>query len=116
MSETEKLPLFTIRISKYNKSRCLKKIITLPTEYKVNAKAWMTRTIFEDWVSKLDRKYLLKFHIIALAIDKYPAHLAIEGLKVTTFVFLPPNITGILRSCDQGTIQALEKCSTANAF
>ncbi|GFO06404.1 tigger transposable element-derived protein [Plakobranchus ocellatus] len=106
MSGTEKLPLLTI--GKFQKPRCLKNIKTLPTEYKASTKAWMTGAIFEDWVRRLDRKYLLKGRSIALVIDNCPAHPAIESLKMITFVFLPPNTTSILQPCNQGIIQALK--------
>ncbi|GFR72768.1 tigger transposable element-derived protein 6 [Elysia marginata] len=79
MSGTEKLPF--LAIFNFNKLRCLKNI-KLPTEYKANTKAWMTGTIFEDSVRKLDRKYLLKGGSIALVINNCPAHP--EGVKATT--------------------------------
>ncbi|KAK3767651.1 hypothetical protein RRG08_007755 [Elysia crispata] len=51
----------------------------------------MTGSIFEDWVKKLDRKYLPKDYSIVLVIDNCPAHPAIEGLKAIPCNFgVPP--------------------------
>ena len=68
----------------------------------------MTGSIFENWVRKLERKYLVKGRSIALVIDNCPEHLAIEGLKAIVLVFLSPNTTSVLQPCDQRIIQALK--------
>ena len=104
MSSTEKLPLLII--GKFQNNMKI-----LPTEYKKNSKAWMARSIFEDWVRKLNRKHLLKGRSIALVIDNCPEHPAIEGLKAISLVFFPPNTTSVLQAlqqCDQGIIQTLK--------
>lgn len=64
----EKLPMFVIGKSK-KKPSCFKNVKHLPCEYKSQKRSWLNSEILEEWVRKIDRK----------------------------FVFLPPNMTSILR-------------------
>ncbi|GFO31780.1 tigger transposable element-derived protein 6 [Plakobranchus ocellatus] len=103
MTGSEKRPL--VITGKYDKSRCLKNIRTLPVTYKANKKAWMIGSIFEEWVRKLDWNFPLQGRSVVLFIDNCSAHPQITGLSAVKLVFLPPNKTSILQACDQGIIQ-----------
>ena len=107
MDGSEKLPLLII--GKFERPRCMKNIKTLPVTYKANKKAWMTGKIFEEWLRKLDRKFLLQGRSIALIVDNCSAHPRLDGLRAVRLIFLPPNTTSVLQPCDQGIIQNL-KC------
>lgn len=106
MDGTDKYPRLTI--GKSAKPRCFKGIVTLPTEYKFNKKAWMTSGIFCEWIKKFDRK--MAGRKIALLLDNCPAHpQVITGLKNTTVYYFPPNTTSILQPMDQGVIANFKK-------
>ncbi|GFO06122.1 LOW QUALITY PROTEIN: tigger transposable element-derived protein [Plakobranchus ocellatus] len=67
----------------------------------------MTGAIFENWLRKLDRKFLLQGKSIAMVKDNCPAHPNIDDLRSIKLVFLPPNTTS-LQPCDQGIINSFK--------
>ncbi|GFN91634.1 tigger transposable element-derived protein 6 [Plakobranchus ocellatus] len=102
----EKLPLLVIGSSA--NPRCFKNVKSLPVEYTSNNEAWMTSSIFETWIRKLDRKYLLQGRSIVMVLDNCPAHPKIKDLKAIRLEFLPPNTTSHTQPCDQGIINAFK--------
>ena len=68
----------------------------------------MNTEISEEWVRKLDRKFLADHRKVALIIDNCPAHTSISNLTNVQIVFLPPNTTSILQPMDQGVIRSLK--------
>ena len=96
------LPLMVI--GKSLKLRCLKNVKNLPVQYTANKRAWMTSTIFETWRRKLDRIFFLLSISIAVIV-----HPNIDGLRSIKLVFLAPNTTSHLQSCDQGIIHSLKR-------
>jgi hypothetical protein len=102
----DKLPL--LAIGKFEKPRCFKNVKTLPTEYKFNKKAWMTGSIFEQWVRKMDRIFLLQGRSIALIVDNCSAHPRLTCLRAISLFFLPPNTTSVLQPLDQGVIYSFK--------
>ncbi|GFO19324.1 tigger transposable element-derived protein 4-like [Plakobranchus ocellatus] len=88
----------------------MKSIKNLPVEYTANKKAWMTGAIFENWLRKLDRKFLLQGRSIAMVMDNCPAHPNVDDLRSIKFVFLLPNTTSYLQPCDQGIINSFKHC------
>ncbi|GFS14924.1 tigger transposable element-derived protein [Elysia marginata] len=103
----EKLPLLAIG-KLYEKPRCFKNIRTLPVTYRSNKKAWMTGKLFEEWVRKLDRQFVLQGRSIALIIGNCSAHPPISDLYAIEMFFLPPNTTSLLQPCDQGIIKTFK--------
>lgn len=104
MDGSEKLPL--LMIGKFSQPRCFKGINTLPVTYRHNKKAWMTGSLFEEWVRKQDRRFLLQGRSVALVLDNCSAHpQVINDLRAITMFFLPPNTTSCLQPCDQGIIK-----------
>ena len=69
----------------------------------------MTSSIFEDWLRKLDRKFLLQGRSILMIVDNCPAHPAINGLSSIKLEFLPPNTTSHTQPCDQGIIHSFKR-------
>lgn len=92
-------------IGKSIKPRCFKGIKTLPVDYKANSKAWMTSAIFEEWLTKWDKK--LKKDTLLL-VDNCPGHTMKITLKHLNVVFLPANTTSIVQPCDQGIINTFK--------
>lgn len=103
MSGTEKLPL--LFIGKPAKPRCLKNIKSLPVEYKNNKKAWMTSSIFQQWLIKIDKEMTSQQRKVLLFIDNCTAHKDLPILRSITVKFLPANTTSKLQPLDQGIIQ-----------
>lgn len=103
MSGTEKLPLLVI--GKSAKPRCFKNIKSLPTEYKSNKKAWMTSSIFQEWLIGIDKRMSSHKRKILLFIDNCTAHNDLPVLRSITVRFLPANTTSKLQPLDQGIIQ-----------
>ena len=100
----EKLPLFMI--GRYARPRCFKDVKQLPIRmYRSNKKAWMTSTLFEEWITKWDKSL---DHKVALILDNCAAHPKLTSLKNVELFFLPPNTTSKTQPMDQGVIQNLK--------
>ena len=107
MTGYEKLPL--LAIGKFKKPRCFRGVTCLQTGYEANKNAWMTSTIFEEWIRKWDEKLKRKERKIALFVDNCSAHPPhISSLDCIELVFLPPNTTSEIQPCDQGIIKTFK--------
>lgn len=95
-------------IGRFEKPRCFKGIGRLPVDYKANSKAWMTRSLFEEWVRKFDSQMAREKRKVVLIIDNCPAHLMPENLECTRVVFLPPNSTSKTQPMDAGVIHSMK--------
>ena len=102
----EKLPLLVI--SKAKNPHCLKHLKILPLDYDFKRKAWMTSTIFERYIRKLDRKFTQQKQKIALILDNCTAHPHISNLDSIKLVFLPPSTTAACQPMDAGVIHCLK--------
>jgi len=98
MSGSEKLPLLVLGRSK--NPRCFKHVKTLPVGYRANKKAWMTSSLFTEWVKMLDSRIHRQNRSIVMIVDNCPAHPHVTGLKAVTLVFLPPNSTSVTQPMD----------------
>lgn len=105
---SEKLPVLVI--GKFGKPRCFKNIRTLPCSYDFNKKAWMTSSIFTNFLQRLDNKMGAKARKILLFMDNAPCHppdtTSLRNVKV---VFLPPNCTSCLQPLDAGIIKCVKQ-------
>lgn len=106
MTGTERLPLLVIGKSKT--PRCFRNIPRLPTDYRFNKKAWMTREIFQDWLQKLNRQFASKGRKVVLVADNCSAHTKMPELSMIRLIFLPPATTSLLQPMDQGIIKHLK--------
>ena len=113
------------RVFKHNKVQKSK----LPVMWKSNAKAWMTRAIFMEWLTKVFapsvKKYLEENNLplrCLLLMDNAPAHppgleedldMEYDFIKVK---FLPPNTTPLLQPMDQQVISNFKKLYTKELF
>lgn len=94
-------------IGKSKRPRCFKNVHHLPVDYFANSNAWMTKSIFHEWLVKWDRSLKQK---ILLLLDNCSAHgqeddIHLENIKL---FFLPANTTSLIQPCDQGIIRTLK--------
>ncbi|XP_005102045.1 tigger transposable element-derived protein 4 [Aplysia californica] len=107
MDGSEKLPLLVI--GKTTKPRCFSNAKSLPVDYRADRKAWMTSGIFEDWLRKLDRKFLIQGRSILMIVDKCPSHPVVYGLAAIRLKFWPANRSSHSQPCDQGIIHSFKR-------
>ena len=101
----KKLP--PLVIGKSANPRCFKNVKKLPLLYEHNNKAWITSTIFEKWVKKLDLKWE-KVKKNCLVLDNCTDHPNVSGLTNIMLVFLPPNTTSKTQPVDAGVIRRIK--------
>ncbi|XP_053129291.1 tigger transposable element-derived protein 1-like [Hemicordylus capensis] len=101
----------------------------LSVMWRSNAKAWVTRVLFVDWVNQVFgptvRRYLQEKNLPLKAIllmDNAPAHppgleedLA-EEFKFIRVIFLPPNTTPLIQPMDQQLIANFKKLYMRELF
>ena len=81
-------------IGKAANPRCFKGINkgTLGVHYESNCKAWMTASLFREWLERLNQRFIQEKRHILLFIDNCTAHPEVQ-LSNIKLVFLPPNTT-----------------------
>ncbi|KAM3922941.1 tigger transposable element-derived protein 1-like [Leptodactylus fuscus] len=97
--------------------------------WRSNARAWVTRQFFVDWVnlafSPTVKQYLLSNNLplrALLLLDNAPGHPPalqddiLEEFQFIKVVFLPPNTTSILQPMDQQVISNFNKLYTKHLF
>ena len=92
-------------IGKSKNPRCFRGVSQFPVDYHANSNAWMTASIFQEWLLKWDNRLNRK---IVLLVDNCAAHIANINLRNIKVVFLPANTTSLIQPCDQGIIRALK--------
>lgn len=104
---TEKHPPWII--GKYANPRCFKGVKTLPCNYRSNKNAWMTASLFREWLLSFERRMAGQNRKILLIMDQCTAH-NIEGLPLRNIkvLYLPANTTSYLQPLDQGIIYCLK--------
>ena len=107
MDGSEKLkPLI---IGKSKKPRCFASFKMLDSiTYCNSKKAWMTSSIYTDWLMNWNRRLKSKNRKILLILDNCPAHKCIEVLSNIEIKFLPKNSTGNLQPMDLGIIRSFK--------
>ena len=108
MDGTDKRPLFIIGKSK--QPRCFRGIPQLPIPYTNSANAWMTASIFRQWLVEFNRDMTKENLHVALVVDKCAAHPkdSADELSHIKLFFLPPNVTSLIQPCDMGIIRNLK--------
>lgn len=105
-SGTEKLP--PLVIGKFQNPRCFTKGMKKPLMYRWNSKAWMTSSLFEEYMRDLNRKMVIRNRKILMFLDNCSAHPHQLRLSNITFVFFPANTTSCLQPMDQGVIKCFK--------
>ncbi|XP_076035908.1 uncharacterized protein LOC143021925 isoform X5 [Oratosquilla oratoria] len=94
---------------------------TLPVVWTANSKAWVTFSIFHEYVtgylSQFVERYTKKENLsnkILLVVDNAPGHppSMVEWCTNIHVCFLPPNTTPVLQPMDQGVIATFKKYYT----
>lgn len=93
-------------IGKSKKPRCFRGYV--PVRYRHSAKAWMTRDLFAEWLSELDRDMHKQGRRVLLVVDNCSAHHVQASLTAVTLLFLPPNTTSKVQPLDLGIIRAFK--------
>ncbi|XP_067134723.1 tigger transposable element-derived protein 4-like [Centruroides vittatus] len=93
-------------IGKTKNPRCFKGVKHLPVDYCWSVDAWMTTTIFNNWLVKWDKKLERK---IVLLVDNSPAHTSVSDvpLRNIKIIIFPAN-TSLIQPCNQGIIRSLK--------
>ena len=76
----------------------------LSVHWYANNKAWMTQTIFKDWVDKLNSKMKSQNRKILLTFDNATCHSKVT-LSNIDLLYLPPNTTSVCQPLDLGIIR-----------
>jgi hypothetical protein len=105
----KKLPLLII--GKFGNPRCFCKHNKnmFPCEYTHSKNAWMTRAIFNNWLSTLNRRMIIQQRKILLFLDNATPHKAETEYSNVRLIFLPPNTTSVAQPVDQGIVWSF-KC------
>ena len=102
---SDKKPLLVI--GKSDKPQCFKSRFWLPTNYKSNKTAWMTKSIFLNWLKNWNSELAKANRRILLFLDNCPSHPFIS-LSHIRLIFFPVNTTSVLQPCDQGIIKCFK--------
>ena len=95
MDGSEKKPLLVIGKSK--NPRCFPKNHTLlPVTYRSSANAWMTSSLFHEWLDAWNRQLQIQGRRICPLIDNCTAHTPNATLSHIVLQFLPPNTASIM--------------------
>lgn len=103
--------MIPVVIGKSQRPRALKNtnINGLPCTYLSNKKAWLTRSIFAEWVAKVNSDAILACRHICLVLDNFSGHVLDMPFSNVKVLYLPPGTTSVLQPLDCGIIHSL-KC------
>ncbi|KAL2082547.1 hypothetical protein ACEWY4_022365 [Coilia grayii] len=104
----EKLKPFVI--GKAAKPRCFKHIDvqTLPVYWNSNKKAWMTGSLFNEYLREFNNLMRRQRRKVLLFLDNATSHCPDIKLSHVTLKFFPANTTSVLQPLDQGIIRAFK--------
>ena len=81
----------------------------LPVLYKANKNAWMTTSLFQDYIKIFDLKMQQQGRNVLVFLDNASVHKNLsENLNNVKLIFFPPNCTSHIQPLDQGIIQAMK--------
>lgn len=79
-----------------------------PRNYKSSPKAWMTTSLFKEWLLKFDHQMREAGREVLLLVDNCSTHKVPEGITNSKVLFLPPNCTSRMQPLDQGIIRSFK--------
>jgi hypothetical protein len=96
-------------IGKYAKPQAFKHANRLPVEYRANRKAWMTSTLFDEWLLKFDKCMRGEKGNVTVIVDNCAAHsVNTAAVRIISVYFLLPNTTSKTQPMDAGVIKNLK--------
>ncbi|UYV78592.1 hypothetical protein LAZ67_16002085 [Cordylochernes scorpioides] len=97
-------------IGKSAKPRCLRNFSPhFYCTYTSNSKAWMTSSIFQEWLLQFSKQLVSEGRRILLLLDNATSHcVPNDGLSNIKIHFLPPNMTASLQPLDSGIIKSFK--------
>ncbi|KAG0421500.1 Tigger transposable element-derived protein 6, partial [Dictyocoela muelleri] len=109
----ERLPLLIIGKSKNPRVLKDKNMKNFNIIYKSNSTAWMTRSIFFEYINTLNEKFIRLNRKCLFLLDNCSSH-CIENFSNIEFLFLPKNTTSILHPLDLGIIHSFKSIYKSN--
>ena len=105
---SEKLP--PIVIGKARRPRAFNKKTgdQLGFHYRNNAKAWMTSSLYGEWIKQWDTELSQKGRKILLLQDNFSGHIVPDGLQSIHVENFEPNLTAHVQPEDQGIIRCFK--------
>jgi transposase-like protein len=96
-SGTEKLPLLVV--GKYNQMQSFKKFKSLPAKYQSEPSAWMTATIFNEYLQLLNKKFQSENRSVLVVVESNSVHSSAVSSNFSNIQLLvqPPNSLSPLR-------------------
>jgi hypothetical protein len=76
--------------------------------YRNNAKAWMTSSLYQEWLQQWDRELRAKNRKILLLQDNFSGHIVPDGLQNIRVENFEPNLTAHVQPMDQGIIRCFK--------
>ncbi|UYV81550.1 hypothetical protein LAZ67_20001513 [Cordylochernes scorpioides] len=97
-------------IGKSAKPRCFRNFSPhFYCTYTSNSKAWMTSSIFQEWLLQLNKQLVSEGRRILQLLDNSTSHcVPNDGLNNIKIHFLPPNMTASLQPLDSGIIKSFK--------
>ncbi|UYV82992.1 hypothetical protein LAZ67_22001648 [Cordylochernes scorpioides] len=97
-------------IGKSAKPRCFRNFSPhFYCTYTSNSKAWMTSSIFQEWLLQFNKQLVSEGRRILLLLDNATSHcVPNDGLSNIKIHFLPPNMTASLQPLDSGIIKSFK--------
>nr|XP_003221764.2 PREDICTED: tigger transposable element-derived protein 4 [Anolis carolinensis] len=106
MDASEKLPLLVIG---KNKTPCCFQSTKSPlVQYHPSAMQWKTSNVFEQWLSKLDKKFKMQKRRVVIFVDPFPDFPEVKDLKCIKLVFFPSCSASRFTAMKQGIIKSLK--------
>ncbi|KAG0429559.1 Tigger transposable element-derived protein 6, partial [Dictyocoela muelleri] len=75
--------------------------------YRANKTSWLTKSIFEEYISLLNEKLILQSRKILILVDNFSGHM-VENKSNIELLFFPPNCTSVVQPLDMGIIKAFK--------
>ncbi|XP_029656955.1 tigger transposable element-derived protein 6-like, partial [Octopus sinensis] len=98
-----------VMISKPKMPRCFKSYdYKCFIDYYSSERAWMTGTIFTNWLLNFDYHLKNEKKQILLLMDNCPSHCVPSNLDNIKILFFPPNSTGLIQPMDLGIIKTFK--------
>ena len=99
-------------IGKSARPRCIRAgdIERLRCHYKSSPKAWMTRSLFREYLQELNMQMRTSNRRILLFLDNAPVHFGEDSgtLSNIKLIYFPPNMTCLLQPLDAGIIRSFK--------